>query len=119
MINETVRRGLSGLHVLGGVPATVGGALVMNAGGTFGQIADSVVKVHAIDRQGREVTLDRAKIGEMAPGGRARVLDQDDDGFRVVTDDGTQGWVSRFQVSDTLRRDAASDSPCEKESLPG
>lgn len=62
LINETVRRGLSGLHVLGGIPATVGGALVMNAGGTFGQIADSVVKVHAIDRQGREVTLERAKI---------------------------------------------------------
>lgn len=62
LINETVRRGLSGLHVLGGIPATVGGALVMNAGGTFGQIADCVVKVHAIDRQGRDITLERAKI---------------------------------------------------------
>lgn len=62
LINESVRLGLSGLHVLGGIPATVGGALVMNAGGAFGQIADCVVRVHALDRKGREVTLERAKI---------------------------------------------------------
>lgn len=62
LINETVRRGLSGLHVLGGIPATVGGALVMNAGGTFGQIADCVLRVHALDRRGREVTLERSQI---------------------------------------------------------
>lgn len=62
LINETVRRGLSGLQVLGGIPATIGGALIMNAGGTFGQIADCVVRVHALDRKGREVTLERAQI---------------------------------------------------------
>lgn len=62
LINETVRRGLSGLHVLGGIPASVGGALVMNAGGNYGQIADCVLRVHALDRRGREVTLERAQI---------------------------------------------------------
>lgn len=63
LINESVRLGLAGLEGLGGIPATVGGALVMNAGGAFGQIADAVVRVHAIDREGRDVTLDRSDIG--------------------------------------------------------
>ncbi|HRQ74180.1 MAG TPA: FAD-binding protein [Phycisphaerales bacterium] len=63
LINETVRLGLAGLEGLDGSPATVGGALVMNAGGAFGQIADAVVRVHAIDREGRDVTLERSDIG--------------------------------------------------------
>lgn len=62
LINETVRLGLAGLEGLGGIPASVGGALVMNAGGAFGQIADAVARVHALDGDGREVTLDRADI---------------------------------------------------------
>jgi UDP-N-acetylmuramate dehydrogenase len=62
LITSTVRDGLSGLEGLGGIPATVGGAAIMNAGGTFGQFADSVVRVHALDRSGGEVTLERAGI---------------------------------------------------------
>lgn len=62
LINETVRLGLAGLERLGGIPATVGGALVMNAGGAFGQIADAVARVHALDRNGRGVTLERPDI---------------------------------------------------------
>jgi len=62
LITSTVRDGLSGLEGLGGIPATVGGAAIMNAGGTFGQFADSVVRVHALDRRGGEVTLERASI---------------------------------------------------------
>ncbi len=62
LINEFVRIGLAGLESLGGIPASVGGALVMNAGGAFGQIADAVASVHALDREGREITLERADI---------------------------------------------------------
>ncbi len=62
LINETVRKGLAGLESLGGIPASVGGAVIMNAGGAFGQIADSVARIHALDRQGRSVTLDRPRI---------------------------------------------------------
>jgi UDP-N-acetylmuramate dehydrogenase len=35
---------------------------VMNAGGAFGQIADSVLRVHALNRDGRAVTLERSRI---------------------------------------------------------
>lgn len=62
LINESVRRGLSGIEVLGGIPASVGGAIMMNAGGKFGAIADAVVRVHTITREGREETLERAAI---------------------------------------------------------
>lgn len=62
LINETVRLGLGGLEVLAGIPARVGGALIMNAGGSFGQIADTVRAVHALDRTGRAVRLSRDEI---------------------------------------------------------
>jgi UDP-N-acetylmuramate dehydrogenase len=62
LITSTVREGLAGLEGLGGIPATIGGATIMNAGGTFGQFADSVARVHALDRQGHEVVLDRGSI---------------------------------------------------------
>ena len=62
LINETVRRGLAGIESLGGIPASVGGAVIMNAGGAFGQIADSVARIHALDRHGRNVTIDRRQI---------------------------------------------------------
>lgn len=63
LVTDTVRQGLGGLEGLGGIPATLGGAMVMNAGGSFGQIADVVVRVHAMDRRGRELTLERSEIG--------------------------------------------------------
>lgn len=52
LIVESVRLGFSGIEGLGGIPATVGGATIMNAGGAFGQIADAIVRVHVIDRAG-------------------------------------------------------------------
>jgi UDP-N-acetylmuramate dehydrogenase len=62
LIPATVRAGLAGLESLAGVPASIGGAIVMNAGGTYGQIADYVVSVDAIDREGRMHTIPRDAI---------------------------------------------------------
>lgn len=62
LMNTTIRSGLGGLEVLAGVPATLGGAIVMNAGGAFGQIADVIERVYALDRAGREVVLERSNI---------------------------------------------------------
>lgn len=62
LIKATIEAGLSGLEGLGGIPATVGGAVIMNAGGRFGQIGDAVQSVHAVDRAGIEVVRDRREI---------------------------------------------------------
>lgn len=43
IIPESVRRGLDGLWQLAGFPATIGGALAMNAGGRWGEISDNLV----------------------------------------------------------------------------
>jgi len=62
LITQTIRDGRGGLQVLGGIPASIGGAIVMNAGGTYGQIADVIKRVFAIDRTGKAVTLERREI---------------------------------------------------------
>jgi UDP-N-acetylmuramate dehydrogenase len=62
LVLDTVRQGLRGLETLGGIPASVGGALAMNAGGAFGEIGDTVARVFAIDRAGKRRTIDRADL---------------------------------------------------------
>lgn len=62
LINRCVRQGLAGLEKLAGIPATLGGAVIMNAGGAFGEMSQFVVQVTAIDRAGRVHTFDRNQI---------------------------------------------------------
>jgi len=57
LIVQTVRNGLAGLEGLAGIPATVGGAVRMNAGGAFGEIGDLVHEVHAISHLGEPMTI--------------------------------------------------------------
>jgi len=61
LVTESVRNGLSGLEGLGGIPATVGGAVMMNAGGAFGEIGNSIVRVFAVGRDGRERVLEKGR----------------------------------------------------------
>ncbi len=62
LITECARRGLAGLETLAGIPASVGGAVIMNAGGAFGRISDTLARVCAIDRAGREHRFERSQI---------------------------------------------------------
>lgn len=62
LVVESVRRGLSGLEGLGGVPASVGGAVRMNAGGAYGQMSDIVERVFAVTRKGEPLELTRQNI---------------------------------------------------------
>ena len=63
LIHACVRAGLTGVEGLVGVPATLGGAAFMNAGGAFGQMADVVHAVHAINTSGEPVLIPRENIG--------------------------------------------------------
>lgn len=52
LVLDSVRAGLDGLHTLAGVPATVGGAVAMNAGGKYGNTFDHLVEVTTLGRDG-------------------------------------------------------------------
>lgn len=54
-LNETVRRGFEGLTHLAGIPASIGGAIRMNAGGRFGSTGDHVRSVLCLTKQGETV----------------------------------------------------------------
>lgn len=62
LINKTTDHGLAGLETLAGFPATVGGAVMMNAGGKYGEIAQYVTRVFAVDRAGASRVLERKDI---------------------------------------------------------
>jgi UDP-N-acetylmuramate dehydrogenase len=62
LVNRTARAGLAGFHTLAGVPASIGGAVMMNAGGAHGQIADTLTSVTALTRTGDFVTRRRDEI---------------------------------------------------------
>lgn len=62
LVSSSVRAGLAGLEGLGGIPASLGGAILMNAGGAFGEIAQAVRRVRVMTRAGDLLDLDCADI---------------------------------------------------------
>lgn len=61
-LNETVRRGLSGLQQMAGIPASIGGAIRMNAGGAFGSIGESVHSVGCLNSRGDVVVYPASEL---------------------------------------------------------
>jgi len=62
LVQEAARLGLSGLEPLLGIPASVGGAVRMNAGTRFGEIAD-VLEAVELFHAGRFQVLDPGELG--------------------------------------------------------
>jgi UDP-N-acetylmuramate dehydrogenase len=65
--------GVDGLAFLRGVPGSIGGALVMNAGAHGGEIKDVLVEAHGLDRTGAKRAFSNAEMGfsyrhSVAPG---------------------------------------------------
>jgi len=52
LVLASVRKGLSGIEALTGIPGSIGGAVKMNAGGNFGDIGAAVEAVTLMDSQG-------------------------------------------------------------------
>lgn len=63
LITEAVRRGIAGLEGLAGIPASVGGAVVMNAGGKFGEIGSAIDRVRVFTLTGQELSIPHDEIG--------------------------------------------------------
>ncbi|MDP7006252.1 MAG: UDP-N-acetylmuramate dehydrogenase [Phycisphaerales bacterium] len=59
---DTVRRGLDGLTAITGIPATIGGAIRMNAGGKYGSVSDSISTITCLTNLGELVTYDKSSL---------------------------------------------------------
>ncbi len=59
--NVAMRNGLSGLEFASGIPGTLGGAIVMNAGAYGGQISDVLLETEYIDLEGQIKILEMEK----------------------------------------------------------
>ena len=55
--------GIAGLEFYRGVPGTIGGAIVMNAGCYGSETKDVLVEAYAVNRLGEKVTLSNAEMG--------------------------------------------------------
>lgn len=62
LVMHSIEEAVSGFEPLSGIPGTVGGALIMNAGTHDGSIADVLSTVTAIDRSGRVHDWQKDKI---------------------------------------------------------
>jgi len=63
LARDLARRGLAGLEWAGGIPGTVGGAVVYNAGAYDGCLADVLIRVGMADKEGHEYALDVRELG--------------------------------------------------------
>lgn len=63
LLSQATRRGLGGVEFLGGVPGSIGGGLVMNAGTYLGEFKDVTVQVDSVDEGGELVPRPAAACG--------------------------------------------------------
>ena len=63
LVKETVDAGLAGLECVAGVPATIGGAIRMNAGGRHGETSDAVRYVDVLTAAGELRRLAKSEVG--------------------------------------------------------
>jgi UDP-N-acetylmuramate dehydrogenase len=65
LVTESIARDLTGLEFAEGIPGTVGGGLLMNAGAFGGEIADVVEFIEGVDVQGemRRIPRDQLRFG--------------------------------------------------------
>ena len=63
LAREAGKAGIAGLEFYRGVPGSVGGACVMNAGCYGAETKDVLVEAHAVKRSGDKVTLSNTQMG--------------------------------------------------------
>jgi UDP-N-acetylmuramate dehydrogenase len=61
--NHAIRHGLSGLEFATGIPGTVGGAVMMNAGAHGGEVKDCLIDCDVVTAEGKLMHLTREQLG--------------------------------------------------------
>ena len=76
LLNHTIEKGLTGLEFAAGIPGTLGGAIIMNAGTKEGEMKDVVESVTILDEGGKvkEVPKDALGFEYRSTGIRGTVL---------------------------------------------
>lgn len=74
LMRTTLRAGLKGLESAAGIPGSVGGAVVMNAGTFEGEFGDHVAAVKGVDSDGRLVEVEGRELGFSYRHSRVREL---------------------------------------------
>jgi UDP-N-acetylmuramate dehydrogenase len=62
IVMETSKCGLDGLSAMAGIPASIGGAIRMNAGGIYGEINDSLSTVTCLTHIGELITYKKSDV---------------------------------------------------------
>lgn len=62
LANTVARKGFTGFEFAAGIPGTLGGAIVMNAGAYDGELKQCIVKAKVIDDEGRIVELNKEEL---------------------------------------------------------
>jgi UDP-N-acetylmuramate dehydrogenase len=63
LVEKVVEHGLAGMEFAEGIPGTVGGGLVMNAGAFGGEIGRVVTRVHGVTQTGEKRILTNQELG--------------------------------------------------------
>lgn len=111
LVLDTVRAGLAGLQGLGGIPATIGGATAMNAGGRYGSFGDCITRVWGVTRDGRPEPVEIPR-------------DDIDFGYRNATFAGVDPVITRVELKltpgnpEALRSELKSIMTAKAESQP-
>ncbi len=112
-VRAAVRGGLEGLEGLAGIPATIGGALRMNAGGRFGQIGTCVDRLLVMHPDGGIQWIDRARanfryrasdlVGYLVLAAEFSLPDEDP---KILLDRYRQIWIYKRQHQPLALRSA-------------
>jgi len=62
LANMALQAGLSGFEFLAGIPGTVGGALLMNAGANGCSVGERVLRVETVDYEGHAATFEKNEL---------------------------------------------------------
>jgi UDP-N-acetylmuramate dehydrogenase len=112
-VRAAVRTGLEGLEGLAGIPATIGGALQMNAGGRFGQIGAVVGRILVMHPDCRIQWIDRLRanfayrtsdLGDYLVLAGEFTLPEEDP--KVLLDRYRQVWIYKRQHQPVAQRSA-------------